>query len=604
MANIVDDAQVKVIELSSFKGLNESEDGDTHLKVGEASFMQNWKVTNEGHLRVRPGYKTVASFDGPVRGMWSGYVLGGVKTICAADGGIYDLTDGKKRKIGDCRDDQTTFFGFQNKVYILNGHEYLVWDGEGEVDAVEGYIPLTVTAISPSGGGTTVENVNRLTGKRRVKFSSDGEALLYQLPETNLLSVQKIEVDGKAFGGWTADRPSGTIKFKDAPPAGNSNVQVWYSVKNTLRGQVEKMRFAEQFNGAADTRVFLYGDGSAKAIYCGVTEDGKASAEYFPDLYEVVIGSENAPITGMVKYYDRMMSYKPDGGAYSTTYNVLTLDDGSVIPSFQTVSINKEIGNTATGQVRLVKNVPRTLFGGNLYDWVYANYAVRDERNAKLVSQRVQDSLRKADPEKIFIFDDDSRQEYYVFLNDEEGTVLVHNYQTDVWYRYTQLPVTCAGRFGSEVYFGLSTGKVVRFSEDYVTDDFDPIRARFISGSMNFGLGYMRKHMSTIWVYIKPTDAANLTVTVHSDKRASYVAKTVESKLANFYNVDFGDFSFETNRAPKAERLKIKVKKFTFLNLVLEANMEDPEDEALRPSMSDATVLGVDFRVRTTGYVK
>ena len=486
MAKITDDADMSVFQIRKFLGLNESEDGDTNLKMGEASFMQNWKITDEGHLKVRSGYQSIVEFPSAVRGLWTGYVNSGMKIVCAADGCIYDLTEHTARKIGDCWDDATTFFGFQNKLYILNGHEYLVWDGEGEVDAVEGYVPLIVTAMAPSGGGTTLENVNRLTGKRRVKFSSDGEAKQYHLPEQNVMSIQKIEVDGEPYLGWTLDKPSGIITFQTAPSAGNSNVQVWYSAKNTMRGLVEGMRFAEQFNGAADTRVFLYGDGSAKAIYCGVTEDGAASAEYFPDLYEIMIGSENAPITGMVKYYDRLMSYKADGGAYSTTYDVTTLADGSVIPSFRTVSTNKEIGNEAAGQVRLVKNVPRTLYGGNLYDWVYANYAARDERNAKLISQRVQESLRKADASKIFVFDDDSRQEYYVFLNDADGAVLVHNYLTDVWYRYANLPVTCAGRFGGDVYFGLSTRKVVKFSEEFASDDLEPIKARFVSGSMDF----------------------------------------------------------------------------------------------------------------------
>ena len=149
----------------------------------------------------------------------------------------------------------------------------------------------------------------------------------------------------------------------------------------------------------------------------------------------------------------------------------------------------------------------------------------------------------------------------------------------------------------------MSNGKIVRFSDDFASDGDEPIRARFISGSMSFDQDYMRKHMGVIWVSIKPTDNANLTITVHSDKRASYVEKTVESKLANFYTTDFSDFSFETNRAPRVERLKIKVKKFTFLNLVLEANYDETED-GQKPAMSDATVLGVDFRVRTTGYVK
>ena len=311
-----------------------------------------------------------------------------------------------------------------------------------------------------------------------------------------------------------------------------------------------------------------------------------------------MIGSENAPLTGMVKYYDRLMSFKAGGGAYSTTYNSKTLSDGSVIPSFQTVSTNKEIGNEAMGQVRLVKNVPRTLYGGNLYDWVYANYGVRDERNAKEVSRRVQNSLRGAKAENVFIFDDDSRQEYYVFLNDDRGTVLVHNYRADVWYMYTNLPATCAARMEKDIYFGLSDGRVVRFCEDYAADDKEPIKALFVSGSMNFGKGFMRKHSSVMWVSLKPTANARMSVTVRTDKRSDYVEKTVSRRLATFVTPNFAAWSFETNRAPQVKRIKLKVKKFANMALLLSANTAGDTGN------SDATVLGVEMRVRETGYVK
>ena len=600
MAKIVADEDVKIYTISNFKGLNESEDGDTNLALGEAAKMENWRVTNEGHIKVRPGYKSIKQFQGPVRGLWSGYVGGKVQTVCAADGGLYVIEAEGVRKVGDCADAAAAFFDFQSKLYLLNGHEFLVWDGEGEFDIVDGYVPLTVTAMAPGGGGTPVENVNRLTGRRRVKFSADGKATEYQLPEKKIQKVEKILIADEVVYGYTVDAAQGLITFDHAPELGDSNVQVWYSVRNTKRHEVETMRFAEQFNGAADTRIFLYGDGTAKAIYCGVTEEGLASAEYFPDLYEVEIGAGNAPLTGMVKYYNRLMSFKADGGAYSTTYDVTTLADGSVIPSFQTVSINKEIGNVAPGQVRLVKNVPRTMCGANLYDWVYANYGVRDERNAKLISQRVQSTLRSADPEKVFVFDDDSRQEYYVFLNDDAGTALVHNYQTDVWYKYTGLPVTCAGRFLGDIYFGLGTGEVVHFSEEYSTDDKKPIKALFVSGSMNFAKGYMRKHSSVMWVTMKPTSHAKMTVTVRTDKRADYTQKTASGKLATFRSANFADWSFRTNRAPQVKRVKIKVKKFAFMSLVLAANLNEVDDAG----HSDATVLGVEMRVRTTGYAK
>ena len=99
MAQILGSDDVKVFKIQKFLGLNESPDGDTQLKMGEASEMRNWKVTTEGHLRVRSGYKTVSSFRGPVRGMWSGYVKGSVHTVFAADGGIYELRNGESVKI-------------------------------------------------------------------------------------------------------------------------------------------------------------------------------------------------------------------------------------------------------------------------------------------------------------------------------------------------------------------------------------------------------------------------------------------------------------------------------------------------------------------------
>lgn len=595
MAKVISTDDVKVYKIQKFLGLNESPDGDTQLDLGEASEMRNWKITQEGHLRVRPGYKTIEDFKKPVRGMWSGYVNGAVHTIFAVGGEIYELKEGGCDKIGECWDDATTFFGFENKVYILNGHEFLVWDGDGFVDTVDGYIPLTATAMAPAGGGTTVENVNRLTGRRRVRFSADGEATEYVLPEQSLLSIDKVEIDNKPCTiPWTPDRPNGKLTFAKAPEEGQSNVEVWYTVTNTLRGQVEGMRFSEQFNGAADTRVFLYGDGTATAIYNGVTEQGVSSCEYFPDLYEMAVGSDNAPVTGMIKYYDRLMSFKPDGGAYSTTYDVTTLADGSMIPSFNTVSINKEIGNMAPGQVRLVKNVPRTMFGGNLYDWVYANYAVRDERNAKLISQRVQETIRNADPEKIFVFDDDSRQEYYIFLGDDAGTALIHNYELDVWYRYTGLPVTCAGRFAGDVYFGFKDGRVVKFSDEYPNDDGKAIDAFFASGSMAFDKEYLRKHSSVLWVSMKPTANANLVVTARSNRRSDYMEKVISARLSTFRAIDFGNWSFNTNRQPQIQRLKLKIKKFVYYQLILKSTA----------NASDATVLGVDIQVRYTGYVK
>lgn len=599
MATIQSGDSSRIFEIKTFLGLNESRDGDTQLKMGEASSMDNWRVTPEYHLHIRPGIHTLWQFTGPVRGMWGGDLKGVGKLIAAADGKLWNLLpEGEKEEIGTLTDAPTSFFGFGNKLYILNGHEYLSYDGENQAAEVEGYIPLVSTAVVPTGGGTQLEGVNRLTAKRRVRFSSDGEALEFVLPEQKLKSIDKVELNGEeaAAEKYTKDLEAGKVTFLEAPAKGVNNVEVWYTASSDLRDQVLKMRFAETYNGSTDTRVFLYGDGTNKTIYSGVTEDGVPSAEYFPDLYEVAVDSANTPITGMVKQFSYLMIFKTDG-AFSTQYSALTLPNGDVTAGFYVSPVNKEIGNEAPGQVRAVYNYPRTLYAGNLYDWATVSTG-RDERRAKIRSDRVTQTMHTADPKKVFCFDNEREQEYYVFLNDELGTALVHRYKYegngDTWYRYTGLPVVAGVRDGENIYFGLSDGRICQFSEEYKSDDGKSIPCEWRSGNMAFNADYMRKYSSLIWVSLKPDSNARITITATTDKRSTYSVKWVASNLATFTNMDFRHFSFITNRNPQIERVKLKVKKFAFYKLIFECN----EDSAT------TTVLGVDIRVRYTGYVK
>lgn len=55
MAKIGGSTNEKIIPLKKWLGLNQAPDGDTKLKVGEASVMKNWRVTRDGNLKRRPG---------------------------------------------------------------------------------------------------------------------------------------------------------------------------------------------------------------------------------------------------------------------------------------------------------------------------------------------------------------------------------------------------------------------------------------------------------------------------------------------------------------------------------------------------------------------
>lgn len=60
MATIQAPTDEKVYTIRRFLGVNEAEEGEATLKIGEASAMRNFRVTAGGALQKRPGSQNVA----------------------------------------------------------------------------------------------------------------------------------------------------------------------------------------------------------------------------------------------------------------------------------------------------------------------------------------------------------------------------------------------------------------------------------------------------------------------------------------------------------------------------------------------------------------
>jgi len=583
----------KVFRIRKWLGLNESPDGDTGLLMGEASVMRNFRITREGHLQLRAGYAVKHQLGtGAVRCLWSGYVQSEHVFLAVCDGHLWRIDGEEAEDCGALNDGHAFVFGFGRKAYILAGGEYYAWDGEG-LAVVEGYIPLTVVACSPEGSGTTLEPVNSLTTKRRQRFSPDGTETVFHLAETNISSVLAVERnDGVELPAWTANTAEGTVTFSEAPAAGTDCMIVTYDAGGKgNRAAVCGMKFAELYGGTSDDRVFLYGDGTHNALYSDIGEDGVPSAEYFPELNVLGAGSANTPITGMLRHFSRLLVFKTDG-AFSASSSTVTLADGSTTAAFYLTPVQRDTGNDAPGQVRLVYNNPRSVSGAAVYEWKSSSgYMTLDERVVKRLSQRVEATLQKWDLSKTVTFDDNYNMEWYLF---HEGEAVVHNYENDTWYYFNNLPVACMERHGDEIYFGTSDGCIMHFSHAYRSDEGGEIDAYWESGAMDFDTGWRLKYLSDVWVGIEPEMHGRVTASIRTDMKSGYQEKVIASGLASFASVNFAHFSFNTNREPKTRRMKVKAKKFTFATLIFSS----------KSAASTATVLEADMKIRYTGNVK
>lgn len=613
MAHINAVSSASVLKIKEFLGLNENPDGDTHIKTGELSELRNFRITRDKHLQIRPGQKTVLNLrtawdawaasqqpapsnaDPHFCGAWQGTVGGGEHIVAAFGGVLFDvkLDAGTSRVIGTCAEDGTSFFGFGGKVYLLNGHEYMSWDGGAETSfqTVEGYIPTVQTAVTPTGHGTLLENVNRLTGKRKVKYSPDGTSTAFYLPEKEVDEV--VSVDGASIT-WTLDKAKGILTFASAPTAGTNTLTVTYRKGSGEREQVTKMRFSEFYNGATDTRVFLYGDGTNKTIYSGMDLDkGVATAEYFPDLYEAAIGDENTPITALIRHHARLLAFKPSS-AWSVDYSLTTVETGTATTAFYITPVNRQYGNKAPGQVQLLENNPLTMDGESVYQWKATSSngnVTSDARNAVRASDRVRDTIGSFDFSKTVTFNRKWESEFWFLCG---GRAAILNYANDTWYLYNNMPFLHMEEVDGQVYGFCRDGGVRHVSRQYRNDDGADINAYAATGSMDFDRDWALKYSPMLFVAIQPESGARIHVTVETNRRSDYPDKVVAASLSTFAHANFAHWSFRTNRKPQVRKVKMKVKKATFYKLIFQSCS----------ASATATVLETDVSLRYSGNVK
>ena len=549
-------------------------------------------------VRAVPGTEEHGEEDAePIGCLWAGMIAGREHVIAACGGKLWDLynpeTDTFARTaIGEIETDLgVSIIAFNGVAYILNGHEYYKYDGTN-LSVVEGYRPLVAIVISPdaTSGTTTGEYINKLNGKRRAWLSPNGTGKTFQLPETGLQSIDWVKelATGNIVdpSNYTYDLTAGTVTFNAAPSQAVNSLEVAYTYPTTLRSQVTAMRFAELYAGPMDNRIYIYGDGSNRALYSGMDYDGQARADYFPDLYEVRAGDTNTPITAMIRHYGDLVCYKGGNGKGSTWVikeGTMELITGDVQPAVYCTPVNPNVGNITPGQVCLVDNNPVTASGQELYHWINSSYyssnLSRDERQAKRISDRVQKSIKEIDLPHACMLDDNENQEFYISSG---KMALVWNYATDTWYRYDNFDAVKMCAFHGDVLIGTSQGKILRATYESQGDEGDTIKARWVSGAMDFGSDYMRKYSSMMWVGLKPEDGTSVDVSVITDRKDTFRDKVVSSERA------------KVPGEPFVVRTKIKAKKFLFYRLELMVNEKMPA----------VTVTNVDFRIRATGYSK
>lgn len=568
------------ININKFLGLNEQ--GNTQLQLGEAETMNNWRLVDEYKPRVIEGYEQLfdcISVNKPIRGMWCGEINGAYHFLFACNGHVYDLslTSNIYIDLGTLADAYTNFFFFDSKVYIQNGSKYYKWTGTGAIAEVSGYVPIIAITTPPTGGGTPYEGINLLTGGKRQWFSGNGTATVFQCAEVGLTSVDYVKnlVTGANYTpttDYSVDLVNGTVAFTTAPANAANNIEIKWTKGSGNRSYIENCRACVAYNGANDTRVFLWGNLTYqnRRFHSGLADVNNTgftvpSAEYFPATNYYDIGSNENAITSIVKQYDRQIIFTDGGTAFYSYYDTST--GGATFPVFP---LNDAVGNVAFGQAKLVQNNPFTLYRG-VYQWT--STTVRDERNAVYMSKRVQPSMDEVDLAEAITFDHEKKGEFWVSVG---YVIWVYNYRLDAWYKFTltDIPTYFIEADGS-LYFGTSNGQIMKF--DNILRSFNGAN---ISSELSMGFADANspnrvKFLEQCHIALKAESHVELDVYWETNKK---VPKD-ESKPIGYNNIDlddvnFDDWSFNGNYNPQPFKVKSKANKWVYFRLIFKTDSD------------------------------
>ena len=568
-------SEAKPFTIDRFLGVNKSET-ETLLQLGEASEMSNFLITDDEKLQKQFGYIHQNEATGQkINGAWYGSLNGVNHFLYARGGKVYKL-DGTE--IGAIVDSYpTTFFVTNNVVYILDGTEMYQWDGV-TFSVVAGYVPTVYTAAPPTGGGTMLEGINYLTGKKAMKFSGNGTATLYQLNETDIDSVDSVYVGGALMTvatDYTVNLTAGTISFVSAPVTGVNNVMVTWT--KVVAGDRQRITNCRYYGGSYYARFWLFGNHLHRntRYVSGVTMAGVSDPTYWPKFSDSDVGEY--AITDIKTQYSKQLIWTTgdSSGAsawYSDSETYTDPVTGIVITLFPVYPINAKVGNVAPGQVQIITNNPFTIWKG-IFKWV-STY-VMDEKNAEWMSKRIQRDLDKLDLTKAITWDWDDKGLYFIAIGKR---IWVYNYRVNTraedpgaWY-ILDLPhePTCFITAEKELYFGTATGQIMKFDTGTPTFDGHEIVATWDMGYFNFGVDYIRKFIQLMFISIVPLTSTHVDIYASSDRNASFrYVTTVSYGLSGFDTWDFSNFSFQTNFSPQPKMVKLKEKKIDYLKLRL-----------------------------------
>jgi len=465
-----------------------------------------------------------------------------------------------------------------------------VFDGEKIENVADiAYIPTTVIARSPTGGGESYEDINFLTPKRREKFTGD-DTKIYQLSETDVESIVKVEelnaegdvVELVSGTDYTADLALGTVTFTashNTPVEGQDNIYITYS--KTVEGysdRISKCTVFAHYGVGGNNRVFLSGNPEYMAydfwsdIY---------NPTYFPDLKYSIIGTANTAVMGYHKIAGYLAIIKESNNQDTTIFlRSGSLDSDGEVVWMVTPGI-AGVGAVSKNSFVVLNDDPLFLSERGIY--AITNSSITYERatrnrsynvDAKLVEESGLENAVAVEFDGLYILSVNG----VCYVLDGKKTIsgrVDSNYTYECYY-WDNVPANCFESWDGLLWFGDNRGNICRF-KTYTdemwkySDDGKAIKAVWATPYDDDGLIQRFKTIvrKGCLVVLSPFSASSCKVYYGVDGNTEkYITEGTIDVSSWFEFIDFSRFTFNANKNPREIYFNKQQRKYKRLQLI------------------------------------
>ena len=572
----------------------------TNVEKSRSPAAPNMIRDQVGKVRKRMGYRTVAT--APEGARVNGVHFLGAERLLHAGAKLYRWEDGETgavfTELGAMADARSVSFRFDDRLYLLDGTEYRVYDGSTLAPALTAaYVPTVVISRNPTGGGTAYEALNLLGTRWRESFLGTAEDKTYQLTADGLdetpVTAELLNADGewvaKTEGtDFTVDREKGTVTFTTAPGVspvtGHDNVRVTASkAREGYGGTVSACTvFAVYGVGGAADRVFLSGNAAKPGMDWYSAYDDPT---YFPDTSYTQLSRDGAKVAGYAILNNTLATFlqgSTDGR--SVVVRTGSLDsDGEALFRITNTLIGEDAA--APGTFALAGKEPLFLTERGVY--AITAEELTGEKYSQERSYYISAELEKAEDKagaRAIVWRDfyilalgstlyllDLRQRSY------EKNSPYSSFQYECYY-FPGITARVLFQDGDALCFGQADGKLRRFGTNVddpgcYNDDGAAIDAYWEFSDFDGQTFFRAKTFTGISVRLASAVLTGVRIFAQKQGLWSQVFDAKErARYLDWGYIDFAKFVFSADRTPRTLWGKIKLKKADKVRFRLQNN--------------------------------